>query len=70
MTMVVHMHANADHHRPYGEKEARVFLEQLLPAAPDVEVQIAHLAGSGGYDNATDAVLECLSRRSSRAIRG
>jgi predicted TIM-barrel fold metal-dependent hydrolase len=58
MAIVVHMHANIDHHRPYGAKEALVFLEQLLPEAPDVVVQIAHLAGGGGYDDpATDAAL-------------
>jgi len=53
MAIVVHMHANIDHHRPYGAKEARIFLEQLLPEAPDVTVQIAHLAGGGGYDDPT-----------------
>src|SRR6185503_19221068 len=31
-----------------GAAEARVFLDQLLPAAPDVVVQIAHLGGGGG----------------------
>jgi len=58
MAIVVHMHANIDHRRPYGAKEASIFLEQLLPEAPDVTVQIAHLAGSGGYDDpATDEAL-------------
>jgi predicted TIM-barrel fold metal-dependent hydrolase len=58
MAIVVHMHTNIDHHRPYGAKEARIFLEQLLPEAPDVVVQIAHFAGGGGYDDpATDAAL-------------
>jgi predicted TIM-barrel fold metal-dependent hydrolase len=58
MAIVVHMHANIDHQRPYGAKEARIFLEQLLPEAPDVVIQIAHLAGGGGYDDpATDAAL-------------
>jgi predicted TIM-barrel fold metal-dependent hydrolase len=58
MAIVVHMHANIDHHRPYGTKQALVFLEQLLPEAPDVVVQIAHLAGGGGYDDpATDEAL-------------
>lgn len=57
MTIAVHMHANVDHHRPYGAREAQVFLEQLLPEAPDVDVQIAHLAGSGGFDDATDSAL-------------
>ena len=53
MAIVVHMHANIDHHRPYGAKEARIFLEQILPEAPDATVQIAHLAGGGGYDDPT-----------------
>jgi len=58
MAITVHMHANIDHHRPYGAKEARIFLEQLLPEAPDLTVQIAHLAGGGGYDDpATDEAL-------------
>jgi predicted TIM-barrel fold metal-dependent hydrolase len=51
MAIVVHMHANIDHHRPYGAKEAHIFLEKLLPEAPDVTVQIAHLTGGGGYDD-------------------
>lgn len=59
MAITVHMHANIDRHRPYGAKEARVFLEQLLPQSPDVTVQIAHLAGGGGYDD--PAVDEALS---------
>jgi predicted TIM-barrel fold metal-dependent hydrolase len=71
MAITVHMHANIDHHRPYGEKEARVFLEKLLPEAPDVVVQIAHLAGGGGYeDPATDAALqvfvEAIARKDPR----
>jgi len=53
LAITVHMHSNIDHHRPYGAKEARIFLEQLLPEAPDVTVQIAHLAGGGGYDDPT-----------------
>jgi uncharacterized protein len=57
MPIVVHLHTSRDLHRRYGADEARVFLNELLPAAPDVPVQIAHLAGSGGYDDATDAAL-------------
>jgi len=58
MAIVVHMHSNMDHHRPYGAREALIFLEKLLPEVPDVAVQIAHLAGGGGYDDpATDAAL-------------
>jgi hypothetical protein len=51
MTIVAHMHANIDNSRPYGAEQARVFLEQLLPLAKDVHVQIAHLAGAGGAAN-------------------
>jgi predicted TIM-barrel fold metal-dependent hydrolase len=42
--------------RSYGRKDAEIFLAQLLPAAPDVIVQIAHMAGGGpGW---TDEALE------------
>ena len=30
-----------------GRQEAEIFLNQILPAAPDVPVQIAHMAGGG-----------------------
>ncbi len=71
MAITVHMHPNIDHHRPYGAKEARVFLEQLLPEAPDVIVQIAHLAGGGGYDDPTidealSVFVEAIERKDPR----
>jgi len=57
MAIVVHMHASISQGRPYGAREARIFLTQLLPLAADVPVQIAHLAGAGGYDSTVDAAL-------------
>jgi predicted TIM-barrel fold metal-dependent hydrolase len=52
MAIVVHMRASISKKRPYGARQARIFLEQLLPAAPDVPVQVAHFAGTGpGYDD-------------------
>ncbi len=52
MAIVVHLRANISKQRPYGAAQARVFLEQLLPLVPDIDVQVAHLAGSGpGYDD-------------------
>ena len=52
MAIVVHMRASISRKRPYGAAQARTFLEQLLPEAADVPVQIAHLAGTGpGYDD-------------------
>ena len=52
MAIVVHLRASISRKRPYGAAQAHVFLEQLLPEAPDVPVQVAHLAGTGpGYDD-------------------
>ena len=49
MAIVVHMRSNTK--RTWGAGQARVFLQELLPAAPNVPVQIAHLAGAGGYED-------------------
>jgi predicted TIM-barrel fold metal-dependent hydrolase len=68
--IVIHMHPSISKNRAYGHREALVFLNELLPAAPDVPVQIAHLAGAGGYDTATDAALnvfvEAIARHDPR----
>jgi predicted TIM-barrel fold metal-dependent hydrolase len=58
MAIVVHMRSSVTAKRPYGAPSARAFLNDVLPFAPDVSVQIAHLAGAGGYDDpATDEAL-------------
>ena len=52
MAIAVHLRASISRNRPYGAREVRLFLEQLLPLVPDIPVQIAHLAGAGpGYDD-------------------
>ena len=52
LAIVVHMRANIGKKRPYGALEARAFLEKVLPAAPDVAVQVAHMAGTGpGFED-------------------
>jgi predicted TIM-barrel fold metal-dependent hydrolase len=63
MAIVVHLRASISKKRPYGPLQARAFLEQLLPAAPDVVVQVAHLAGTGpGYDDPpADSVMAVLA---------
>jgi predicted TIM-barrel fold metal-dependent hydrolase len=33
--------------KPYGRAEVEVFLNEVLSAAPDIPIQIAHLAGAG-----------------------
>ena len=55
MAIIVHMRASISKKRPYGPEQARAFLE-LLSFAPDIPVQIAHLASSGpGYDGSSGA---------------
>lgn len=72
MAIVVHMRASISKERPYGARQARIFVEQLLPAAPDVVVQVAHFAGSGpGYEDppareAMAALASSVARRDPR----
>jgi predicted TIM-barrel fold metal-dependent hydrolase len=44
--LAIVVHTNV---RPYGREQAEVFLKELLPAAPDVPVQIAHLWGGNEF---------------------
>ena len=62
MAIVVHMRASLSKKRPYGPEQARSFLE-LLSFAPDIPVQVAHMASSGpGYvDPPGHSVIEVLA---------
>jgi hypothetical protein len=51
MAIVVHMRPSVTRQRPYGAKEATIFLREVLPSAPHVVIQIAHLSGAGRYDD-------------------
>ncbi|HTE48092.1 MAG TPA: amidohydrolase family protein, partial [Gemmatimonadaceae bacterium] len=58
MAIAVHMHPSTSMRRPYSAAQATAFLTEVLPAAPNVPVQIAHLTGAGTYDDpATDEAL-------------
>jgi predicted TIM-barrel fold metal-dependent hydrolase len=63
MAIVIHLRASISLNRPYGPEQARAFIEQLLPLAPDITVQVAHMAGSGpGYhDPKAESVFEVLA---------
>jgi uncharacterized protein len=73
MAIAIHMHPSISHRRPYGAREAEIFLNQVLPMAPDVVVQIAHLAGPGGFDSPSDEALQvfikAIQHRDSRMKR-
>jgi len=45
----------------YGRRDAEIFLSEVLTKAPDVPVQVAHLAGWGGYGAETDAALSVFA---------
>ena len=51
MAVAVHMRPSVTRNRPYGAAQARIFLNELIGAAPGTVIQIAHLAGAGGYDD-------------------
>ena len=62
MAIVVHMRVNTNEKLSYGRAEALIFITQLLAAAPDLTVQIGHLAGAGGYEYALiDPVLDVFA---------
>jgi predicted TIM-barrel fold metal-dependent hydrolase len=49
MAIVVHMRPRRARH--YGTAQALTFIDELLAAAPDVPVQIAHFCGGGSPDD-------------------
>lgn len=62
MAIAVHIRASYSKQRPFGPEQARAFLE-LLSMAPDIVVQVAHLASSGpGFnDPPAHSVIEILA---------
>src|SRR5688572_3844630 len=71
MAIVVHMRPSVTMRRPYGAAQARSFLSEVMPQAPDVVVQIAHLAGAGGYDDpsvdqALEVFIDAIAKRDTR----
>jgi len=45
----------------YGAADATAFIDRVLSQAPGLPVQIAHMGGWGGYDEATDAALSVFA---------
>jgi predicted TIM-barrel fold metal-dependent hydrolase len=58
LAIVIHL---APWGTPYGRAAAEAFLRDVLPAAPDVPVQVAHLASPGHLDPASDSALAVLA---------
>ena len=66
--IVVHLRARTG--TPYGLEDAQLFLDRLLPRAPDVVVQVAHLAGTSGFpeyaEQAMSVFASAIERRDPR----
>lgn len=58
--IVVHMRTNGE---SYGRKDARIFVDEVLSKASDIPIQIAHMGGWSGYDEATDQALGLFAER-------
>jgi predicted TIM-barrel fold metal-dependent hydrolase len=73
MAIVIHMRSSVTRNRPYGAKEATAFLTEVLPSAPHVPIQIAHLAGAGGFDDpsvdsALSVFIDAIARQDARMV--
>lgn len=68
MPLIVHVWTGDDQvANPYDARDARTFIEQVLPSAPDVVVQIAHLGGSGPrLDPGTEAAMIVLAEAAAK----
>ena len=74
MPIVVHMRASVTAKLPYGRDEALIFLNEVVPAAPDVVIQIAHLAAAGApsdpaADEALEVFIEAIAKGDANATR-
>ena len=48
--------------RSYGARHTRIFVDSILPHAPDITVQVAHLGGAGryAYDSVTQVFVDAI----------
>ena len=57
--IVVHLRSRTG--MPYGREDAQIFLDRLLPRAPDVVVQVAHLAGTAGFPDYAEQAMDVFA---------
>ena len=57
LPILVHLQTEAG----YGKRQARTFLDEILPAAPDIPVTINHLIGGGGFRSGGAEALEVFA---------
>jgi len=63
--VLVHMRARGGTN--YGAEDARLFLEQVVPMAPGIEIVVAHFGGAGpGYPPQSDEVMAVFAEAAHR----
>ncbi|HEX9982926.1 MAG TPA: amidohydrolase family protein [Thermoanaerobaculia bacterium] len=66
--VLVHMRARGGTN--YGAEDAQLFLDQIVPKAPDIEIVVAHLGASGpGYSPQHDEVMAVFANAAERKDR-
>ena len=61
MAILIHLHP--DDEKWNGRRDVQIFMEQVLPLAPDIPVQVAHMVGWGGYERTADEGLSTFAER-------
>jgi predicted TIM-barrel fold metal-dependent hydrolase len=63
--VLVHMRARGGSN--YGAEDANIFLDKIVPVAPDIEIVVAHLGASGpGYPPQNDEVMAVFAAAAER----
>ena len=62
--ILIHMRARGG--TGYGAEDARIFLDRLVPLAPDSDIIVAHFGGGGGYSPQYDQVMSVFGAAASR----
>jgi predicted TIM-barrel fold metal-dependent hydrolase len=60
--IVVHMRPRTV--TAYGREDAQLFIDKLLPAAPNIVVQVAHLGGAGAFPKDVEQAMQVFVERS------
>lgn len=58
LAVVIHLYTAQE---GYGRRDVEIFIDDVLPAAPDVPVQIAHFGGGGGFGPGTIGAVDALA---------
>jgi len=58
LAVVIHLFTRRE---DYGGRDAEIFIDEVLPAAPDVPLQVAHMGGGGGFDEGTAEVVDAFA---------